>query len=303
MRRELLKPERAIEKIAGSLLAGSYLIDELGELKVERTKLLKSACLLCVFKAIGHRLRDYPHASNIPETIQHLLNPNENPIHQVRGHPGLGQAAQKALVEGLVLWANRQGSPKIEQTLELLHSLIGDPRLNPVFWKDIDSDVRQTVEWWLTERTLETFFEVFRLQNAVNPAMVAERETFWRGYMENKKISRAWLITSANGYDIARRLLDKSFGRFADGAGPDHLGLMLQISNYVILEMNQNGRTLFWRAGDNEMPSFFGAEYHRARLIKYCNASYKDVADRFHMKHHQGWQNRYETVISRRILR
>jgi hypothetical protein len=47
---DLFKPEQAIAKFAGSLLAGPFLIDEIIDLRVDREKLLKSACLLSVFK-------------------------------------------------------------------------------------------------------------------------------------------------------------------------------------------------------------------------------------------------------------
>lgn len=299
---ELFQPERAVIKIAGSLLAGTHLVNEIIELRVDRDTLLRSACLLSVLKALGQRLRDHPHTSKIPVTLKQLLaNLGENPIHKMQGQNGLGQAAQKSLVEGLVIWADQQKDEEIiSQTLELLHTLIGDPRLYPARWAEIDSNVLQTVEWWLTQRTLETFFEVFKLQNAIKPQMVASREAFWRGYMEKKKISCAWLVTGLNGISIAAQLLGKSFGKFADGAGPDHLGLMLQIGGYVILELNQNGSTLFWRVGDSQMPKFFLPQYHRARLIETCNARYDAGTDRFHMRHQGKWQDRYKDEIFKR---
>ncbi|MBK1720483.1 EH signature domain-containing protein [Thiocystis violacea] len=294
---ELFQPERAVAKIAGSLLAGAHLIDEITGLRVNRETLLKSACLLSVCKALGQRLRDHPHSSNISVTLKQLLaSLGDNPIHKMQGQGGLGEAAQKSLVEGLVIWAGRQNAEVIAQTLDLLHTLIGDPRLYPARWTNIDPNARQTVEWWLTERTLETFFEVFRLQNAVKPQMVASREAFWRGYMAKKRISRAWLITGLNGYGIAQRLLEKSFGKFLDGAGADHLGLMLQIESYVILEMNQNGSTLLWQIGDPQMPGFFQPEYRRKRLIDMCS----QAPGRFRMTHNHDWQTKYETEILRR---
>ncbi len=297
---EFFKPERAIEKIAESLLVDSHLVNKLVDLRVEREKLLKSACLLCVFKTIGHYLRDYPHASSIPETIKQLINPAGNPIHQVRGHPGLGQAAQKALVEGLVLWASRQGSPAIEQTLDLLHSLIGDPRISGAHWNGIDSYVRQLVEQWLAKLTLGSFFQVMRDLRTDRDDMVIEREQFWNGYRD--KIANAWLITGANGRHLAKNLLNTSFGEFADGAMPDHLGLVLQIKDYVVLEINKNGKTLFWRKNDPGMPTFFAKEWPLKSLRASCSARHEEGGDRFHMKHQpsHGWQDRYETEILRR---
>lgn len=305
---DLFKPEQAIAKFAGSLLAGPFLIDEIIDLRVDREKLLKSACLLSVFKTLGQRLRDYQHSSVVPQTLKHLLaDLRENPIHKMQGHAGLGQAAQTSLVEGLVIWADRQGDAAVIPTLDFLHILIGDPRLYGARWTEIDTGVRQTVERWLTDITLETFFVVFRSQQTANPKMVAERELFWRGY--RRKISRAWLITGINGRAIAERLLGKSFGQFGSSAGADHLGLMMQMGSYVILEMNQNGRTLFWPMSDAAMPDFYQAEYKRGALIDLCRQATLASRDggRFHMIHSNPpgqkmyWQSKYEDKISRVI--
>jgi hypothetical protein len=296
----LFEPEHAIAKIAGSLLAGDYFIDELGALKVNREALLKSACLLSAFKILGQRLRTYPHPSEITTTLKRLLMPlGDNPIHKMQGQNGLGEATQTALVEGLVIWAN-QDVKRINQTLDLLHVLIGDPRLYEPRWRFIDPGVRDTVERWLSKLTLDAFFQVMRELRTDRDDMVRDREVFWAGYKE--KILNAWLITGTDGVNLATQLLNHSFGVFAksNNARSDHLGLVLHVKNYVILEMNQNGRTLFWHVNDPNMPAFYEKKWFRDKLIDSCSAKRNEGVDRFYMAHTSSWQSKYENEILRR---
>ena len=302
---DLFKPKPGIAKVAASLLTGPDLIAEMAGLRIDRDKLLRSAFLLSVFAALGRQLHNYRLSCGIAATLKELLaDLGDTPILNMQGPGSLRQSALKSLVEGLVNWTDTLSKEARNPTLDLLHTLIGDPRLHAPRWSNIEAGVRETVERWLTEITLETFFEVFKSQQTANPKMVAEREIFWRGY--RKKISRAWLITGADGRAIAKRLLGKSFGQFSSGAGAAHLGLMMQMGNYVILEMNQNGRTLFWPISDAEMPGFYQPEYRRATLIDRCQQEtiISRKAGRFHMIHRNPpgqkmyWQSKYEEKIS-----
>jgi EH_Signature domain len=298
---DLFRPERGMVRVADSLLTGPDLIAEITGLKIDRDKLLRSAFLLSVFAALGRQLHDYRQSSGIAGTLRDLLAElGDTPIQNMQGPSSLRQGALKSLVEGLVTWTERLGKEARSATLDLLHTLIGDPRLHSPRWSNIEAGVRETVEHWLTEFTLGAFFEVFRIQKAVNPAMVSEREAFWRSYLKMDKIARAWLITGDTGRDIAKRLMGESFGQFSDDTGADHLGLMLQIGNYVILEMNQNESTLFWGAGDGAMPGFFQPLYNRKNLIDMCplHPTKTDVG-RFRLDHKSGWMSKYDSTIRR----
>jgi hypothetical protein len=301
----LFQPERAIAMIAESFLKDASLIDEITDLRFERERFLKSACLLSVFKTLGKHLRNHLHPSGIPGTLTHLLTPlGKNPIHQMQGHGGLGQAAQRSLVEGLVIWADRQDKPTIDQTLDLLHTLIGDPRLpgGSSRWADIDQGVREKVERWLTVRAANDFFRVMRESPTDRDDMVEQREQFWRGYLGS--FSRAWLITAEDGQAIAQTLLDGSFGTFGREANvrKDHLGIMFQIGSYVIFEMNKTGLTLFWPAGDKQMPDFFQRRYSRSKMLDACPSGPLPGVERFRIAHQppHGWQKKYESLIERR---
>lgn len=297
----LFSPQPAIHKLADSLLGSSDFIAEIEKLRIGRKTLLESAFLLSVLKALGQRLQDYRQRSDITITLKSLLAElGETPTYKMQGPEDLRRSTLKSLVEGLVAWAERQGdNAVIKQTLNLLHSLIGDPRLEQLRWCDIDRGRRETVERWLTRDTLDAFFKVMLALPTKKDDMVEEREKFWRRYQAT--ISRAWLITAKDGVEIAHRLLGQSFGKFETGPNVqhDHLALMLQIGNYAILEMNQNGGTLFWPVGDQKMPTFFRPNYSRSKMLSICSDELRSVTGRFRLKHQPGWQLRYSNELRR----
>ncbi len=299
----LFEPHHAIAKLAQSLLTGAEVIPEIEGLRIGRETLLKSAFLLSVLESLGQQLRGYDQASGIAGTLKSLLaDLGETPTYKMQGSADLRQSALKSLVEGLVAWTERQGQPAIVQTLDLLYFLIGDPRLPQCQgrWKLIATAVRETVERWLTKITIDAFFRVMLEIDASKPWMVSEREHFWRRYQNS--ISNAWLITgvkgrATKGQAVARKLLGESFSAFESGALADHCALRIQLGSQVILEMNYDGGTLFWPAGDGVMPRFYGDRYDRTKLRNLCNARWDSDAPRFRMTHQGKWQERYRDKI------
>ena len=293
-------PNKEISKLASSLLVNGEVIAEIESLKIGKDSLLRSAFLLSVLESVGQQLKSYRQPTIINQTIKSLLAPlGDIPTNKMQGPDDLRQVGLKSIVEGLVLWANKQDQSLIDQTLDLLYQLIGDPRLPQCHgrWNPIDPNVRELVEQWLTKVTIDAFFRFMRELRTDRDDMVQERERFWRGY--EKSITRAWLITGRNGEGLAKKLLDKSYGKFASGANVhhDHLGLMFRIGNYIIFEMNKTGATLFWPSGDNSMPGFFLPEYHRSVLISACPHGPESGATLFRLTHSTGWQYKYKNNI------
>ena len=299
----LFEPLRGIGKVADSLLTGGGFIGDLTGLGIGDDDIRRSAFLLSVLEALGQQLRGYRQTCEIAVSLKALLGPlEEQPTAKMQGAQDRRQGALKSLVEGLVLWADRLGEPRIGQALDLLHTLIGDPRLHAGRWQGIDPAVRGTVEGWLTKITLDLFFRFMREVPTDRTDMVESRVAYWRGY--ERSISRAWLLVGRNAEIKARRVLDRSFATFA--AGPnvqaDHLGLLIQIGGLVILEMNKTGSTLFWPVADPAMPGFFERTYSRARLMDACPSGPYPGVERFRMQHQppQGWEGKYASVIGQR---
>ena len=106
-----------------------------------------------------------PDDCKVTRTLGRLLEPlGETPTFKMGTAEELEQKALKSLVEGLVQWSDRRGKPRIAETLDLLHWLIGDPRLNPAClrWTDIDQTVRVKVECWLKDISQDAFFRFIR---------------------------------------------------------------------------------------------------------------------------------------------
>ncbi len=299
----LFEPMRGVAKVAESLLAGGDFIGELTGLGIGDDDVRRSAFLLSVLEAIGQQLRGYRQPCEIAVTLKELLRPlGEQPTAKMQGSQDLRQGALKSLVEGLVLWADRQGEPARPQTLDLLYVLIGDPRLHAGRWQGIDPAVRRTVERWLTKITLDVFFRFMREVPTDRTDMVESRVAYWRGY--ERSISRAWLLVGRNAEIKARNVLDRSFATFAAGSNvqADHLGLLIQIGGLVILEMNKTGSTLFWPVADPTMPGLFERTYSRSRLMDACPSGPYPGVERFRLQHQppQGWQGKYTSVIGQR---
>jgi len=309
----LFDPPEAIRRTAQRIIEGPDITAELEQLdRGDRADILKSAFMLRVADMVGQTLRARPPVrAGIAATLKRWLAPlGEYPIQAMQGGPqALRNRALKALVEGLVAWAESKGEAAVDETLDLIHTLIGDPRLHGGRWDatGIAATTRETVERWLTKITLDAFFRVMQALPASRDDMVQERVQFWRRY--EPAISRAWLITGVKGRQLAQSLLDKSFGVFAPGPNvhSDHLGLMFQIGGYVILEMNKIGKTLFWPISDIQMPPFFKTHdsqfrYSRSEMMEHCRASHDSGVARFNMRHVPpgGWQTPYKDEILRR---
>lgn len=295
---DLFDPPEAIRRAAQVIFEGQDITVELEQLDLDRSDVLRSSFMLRVAEMVGQSLRTKPPVrAGIAGTLKRWLAPlGENPIQAMQGGPqALRNRALKALVEGLVAWAESKGGAAVDETLDLIHTLIGDPRLHPARWNSIASETRQTVETWLSKITLEAFFRVMAELQTDNPQQVAQRQVFWHRYLQF--VSRAWLIVARDGTGIAEKALDRSFGRFSNNTQRDHAGLLLQIRNLVVLEMNKNGSTLFWMIGDTEMPGFFQKEYSRDRLLQLCNLA---PESRLRLTHQGDWQTRYENEILRR---
>ncbi len=189
----LFEPKTAIKRIAKALILGDEVIQEINALGIDQDDLLRSSFLLHVLEGVGLRLHEGQGQSEIATRLKGLLGTlGETPTYRMQGTDATRRRALKSLVEGLVVWADRLGEPTIDQTLDLLYLLIGDPRLHPARWQGIDETTRRIVEGWLTKKTLDSFFRFMLEMQSDRPDMVEERESFWRGY--EKRISRAWLI-------------------------------------------------------------------------------------------------------------
>ena len=122
----------------------------------------------------------------------------------------------------------------------MLLAVNGDPRFSEGRWKDVvDRSSTTIVEGWLTRKTIEAFFRVISALNVERGDMWKERREFWLDYLPF--IRRSWLIVGARAVPLADRE-GLRYGTFSRGVSGEHCGLVLEIDDLSILEMNVTGR-------------------------------------------------------------
>ena len=83
-----------------------------------------------------------------------------------------------------------------------------------------------------------------------------------------------------------------AFGQFTQGALTGHCGLMMQIGSMNVMEMNENGKAVFWQAGTKNMPGLYEKTYSRYKFQFRVNS-----ADIFALVHQVGWQAKFHNRI------
>lgn len=297
--------ETAPGRAAVALIKNDELAEQLESLGVA---IRHSAFMCSVLETVGQLLlTNTDFKTGLPDRLIELLGPlGEYPIQQMEARDGHKAQATGVLVEGLVRWSERQSDTEIQaETLRCLDVIVGDPRLHSLRWRPVRDEIKETVIRWLSRLNLETFIKIMDELQTNKPAQWQARRVFWEQYLP--WIKKSWLVVGPDAKRIANRMLKESYGEFLR-AQPDHCGLMMQIGELVIFEMNKNGSALFWEAGDEKMPQFFRTKeqykYNRKQIIDLCH-SLKDAAlrgaSRFRLTHPPTkWKTTFRQVISDR---
>src|SRR5438477_6528932 len=103
--------------------------------------------------------------------------------------------------------------------------------------------------------------------------MWEERRRFWLTYLPF--IKKAWLIVGSAAIPLARREKVR-FGTFSSGVAKDHCGLLMEVDDLMVLEMNKMGRAILWKAGavpSGAFPAMYDENtlYDRRDIQKYVS--------------------------------
>ncbi len=289
-RRRLFAPDAALE-VARELLAGdASFVDEVeGDVR-SRSVLRGSGFAVAVAEQYGRRCGN-ASTKDVGRTLRRLLDlVGERGLDASRGSGVLRSRARVSLVSGLVMWGRRSAG-NVDPALELVLSLLDDPRATPAAWRGIPDEVRHEVEGWLTARTLENLFRVIEQLKTDRQDMAQERAEFWRGYLPF--IRRAFLLCAPRAEPFAERLKEP-FGRL-ESQQKDHCGILLELAGpagdrLTIFEVNKNGRVIFWRQGSQATPSFydFAHSYDRDDMLRRGDSN---------TTHQGGWQAKVSDFI------
>ena len=291
----VLDTDRASSTMAADVLSGGRFLERIEELGFGSEAFRSSALLLEVLAAAGHQLASPSPAFRVVEKLTGLMGgKSHNAIAEAVGTEGARARALRSIVDGLVSWQERvdpQASAP-EPVVDLLLALNGDPRFARHRWQGHVSDRSiAAVESWLSRKTIEAFFRVIDTMKTDRDDMWRARRKFWLSYLPY--ISKAWLVAGAHAAPIAEKE-GLRFGRFqaGDGTLPNHCGLMLQIRDLNVLEMNKDGSAIFWGSGTRGLPGLYEDWYNR-----YQYRSRKNNRDVFVLGHHVGWEARFRDRI------
>ena len=308
---DLLDVSRAASMLAVAALEGDRLIRALRDVGLSLEVFRGSALLASLLEAVGHLLASASGARRVPERLAALVGERtQNVLTEAVCSAGLRARSLRHLVDGLVAWQERMeghGEPT-EPVIGYLVALNGDPRFFPTRWHGhVSQHAVSTLEKWLSRQTIESFFRIIDALQTERPDMWRDRRAFWLSYVPF--VTAAWLVVGRNAITVARK--EKlPFGQFSGGAQHDHCGLMMEIGNVCIMEMNKVGSAFFWTSRDPDLPAPFESTCDRQRFIdeqKRIRSSTRFSSGRsgrfpkVEALTHQGdWQSRFRDEILKR---
>ena len=291
----LFDPATARDALGSQALQQDGLVADLNAIGMGTALFRMSALCMATLEAVGKRLPGTPGTFQVVDRLRSLLDgqPEDAIAEAVCGQAARAKAL-KSLIDGLVEWHEGFDAPgyQSDALVQFLVALNGDPRFVPHRWDaKVAPRSKAAVQRWLSRNTIDAFFRVIDGLNTDRPDMWRDRREFWLSYLPY--VDGAWLVVGADAVSLAEKE-STGFARFEknDGTQRRHCGLLLQIRNMCVLEMNLNGRAVFWDRSNSKMPSLFQSTYNRFRCIHAIND--KTV---FGLAHHPGWQSPFRSRV------
>lgn len=291
----LFDPTSAPGVLGTRALQQDGLITDLATIGIGSALFRTSALCMTTIKATGERLPSTSRQVQVIERMRSLLdNQPKDAIAEAACEPATRAGTLRSLVDGLVAWQESfdPAGNQSDATVAFLLALNGDPRFVPERWNNkVSPRSKEGMQRWLSRKTIDAFFRVIDGLKTDRPDMWQERREFWMSYLPH--VDGAWLVVGPDAAPLAEKEATGS-ARFEKGDGTQrkHCGLLLQIRNMCVLEMNLNGRAVFWDSSDSKMPGLFQSTYNRLKCIHAIN-------DRsvFGLTHHPGWQYNFKSRI------
>ena len=299
----LFDPAKATKTLGSAVISGEQILQDINAIGLNAAVLRSSSLCISALAAAGLQLSNLPGTPKIIERLRGVLDGHpENAVAEAICSPAIKLKAVRALTDGLIEWQEKSdsGNAKPDAVLDFLLALNGDPRFTPDRWHGKVSDRSiATVERWLSARTIEAFFSIIDRLKTDNDEAWQARRAFWLSYLPH--VREAWLIAGADAFPIAEAQLGPIKGRsqhpFAtfekgDGTMRNHCGLLLQIRNLCVFEMNKSGKAIFWDADRGHMPPLRQRTYNRRKCLDRINGvSVVAIA------HQSGWQRKFRSQI------
>jgi hypothetical protein len=307
---DLLDPGKGPFNIARAVFNGSSLSNELNSIGLSLGQLRLSSLIVVVLECIGRLLKTEPDNGDPVALVRALLeNEVRDVILQAPTQIEHRNRATRTLIEGLVDWQEKAEGRGVtpEPVLSLVLDLNRDPRFSANRWHGIvGAEAIAAVEAWLSRQTIDAFFRVVNNLQVDRRDMWDERRKYWHSYLPF--IRRAWLIVGAAAVPLAHRE-GVRFGNFA-GAARDHCGLLMQIDDLMVLEMNKMGRAILWKDGavpQGGFPTMYDEQaiYDRRKIGMYVSDREEWMGAAIGLRHipPDGWQRKFADHIQQNTSR
>jgi hypothetical protein len=308
---EFLNPLTGPLRMAEAALGGDDLLKDFSSIGITPERLRTSALIVAILGCIGRVLKtDSVRGDPISRVRILLANQVADVIHQAPARLELRKRAVKSFVEGFVVWHQKpeRANTNPEPALSLLLEINRDPRFVPGRWRGIvDATATNTIEAWLSRKTIEAFFRVVNDLHVDRRDMWDERKKFWLTYLPFVK--KAWLIVGSGAIPLAQRE-GVQFGAFGGGAARDHCGLLILIDDLMVLEMNKVGRAVLWKDGavpGGVFPEVYDEKtrYDRRNIAMYVSEREEWQGSSIALRHQppDGWQRKFADQIQQNTSR
>lgn len=138
---------------------------------------------------------------------------------------------------------------------------LGDPRIeqNPR-WHGVSAKARSILVKWLVSESLETFFQVLRLDP--NPRQWKFREAFWRAFLKYQLIDNAWFVLgSGAALHISSNVSPDSYGTWLNYRREARSALLVQISGLTVVDWSFDRSMCLYEEGASRTPVFGRKHY------------------------------------------
>ncbi len=206
--------------------------------------------------------------------VRHLLE-IEDKVSDRWGRPAVHRRArfpnmERDIANGCLLaWAESRAHPTAPKmdVQNFLLSVIGDPRLRPQRWRDVDERMARVMRRWVSEQDLEAFLSLIRDDD--DTVQWQHREAFWRGCFRKVQDAEVWIIL---GRDLANRAgtvpeLQGGFGRMDSST---QAVLLMRMRTMVFSEWSNVGSLRAWNVSDPRCPDLGLDEYSQKKLKGAC---------------------------------
>lgn len=208
------------------------------------------------------------------------------------------------IAEDLILSVYQKGTDADKnQTVQLLHAQIGDPRRSSgqeYKWNSVSAEAKRIYLSWLKRADLQLFFDV--ISRTADDTMWPYRRTFWEGYLDKMYYTRVVLTPLAA--QIAHKLADRKdldYATLSSSVRYQSL-FMFSIGDYTFIEASHNGKLRIWRNGDCPIPFYDDSEIRPTYSYTEVIYSYRCIESFVHSSPQTySWQNNVSAWIRRNI--